>query len=205
MTSAEETGLGEYSRAIEQMWSELLDRPVVLSRRDWDLLSSWFERCIPLQLIREALQPQGRTAKKPPRTLSHVSMAVEDAWAVVLQGRIASHAEELYPSNDMATALTHWTTRLSAEVDGSPLHSLLHELLGRLASGEHQGPSAAPREHRSPRLNAGIGGGFHRQDAVAQCRHRGDLLRGDTADLEFGASGDKRGCDGAGIARSHAK
>ena len=139
MTSAEEPGLGEYSRAIEQMWSEPLDRPVVLSRRDWDLLSSWFERCIPLQLIREALQPHGRTVKKPPRTLSHVSMAVEDAWAVVLQGRIATHTDELQPSDDMATALTHWTTRSSAEVDGSPLHSLLHELLGRLASGDSPG------------------------------------------------------------------
>jgi hypothetical protein len=139
MTSAEEPELGEYARAIEQMWSELLDRPVVLSRRDWDLLSSWFERCIPLQLIREALQPHGQTAKKPPRTLSHVTTAVEDAWTVVLQGRIAPHAGEVYSSNNMASALTHWKTRLSAEVDGSPLHSLLDELLGRLASGDLPG------------------------------------------------------------------
>jgi hypothetical protein len=136
MTSTEEPGLGKYARAIEQIWSELLDRPVILSRRDWDLLSNWFERCIPLQLIREALQPHGRTVKKPPRTLSHVSTAVEDAWAVVLQGRIAPHADEVYPSNDMASALTHWQTRLSAEPDGSALHGLLDELLGRLASGD---------------------------------------------------------------------
>lgn len=135
-------GLGDYARAVETMWTDLLDRPVVLSRRDWDLISGWFERNIPLQLIQEALHPAeqdsggGRRTKRPPRSLSYVAPAVEEAWSVVLSGRVQPQSVDESIPGKRDDRLAHWKNRRSREAPGSPLHTLLTEILDRLARGD---------------------------------------------------------------------
>ncbi len=51
MSSAREPGTAGYARAIERLWSELLERPIVLSPRDWNLIGQWYDRGIPFYRI----------------------------------------------------------------------------------------------------------------------------------------------------------
>jgi hypothetical protein len=113
----------------------MLDRPVVLSPKDWALISDWHARSIPLPLILEAMQHEAERPgrRSPPRNLAYLAASVEEAWQVVLDGRRASPVPRIAPSpNDPVEA---WRRRLDAEEAGSALHVLLSELLEAYRSG----------------------------------------------------------------------
>ena len=59
----QDPSLVRYARRIERRWSDLVDRPVVLSRHDWSRICRWYSWGVPLDLIDESLRsatgPQG--------------------------------------------------------------------------------------------------------------------------------------------------
>jgi len=135
-----------YAREVEREWSRMLDRPVVLSPKDWALISDWHEREIPLNLILESMRhaaehPRGRSA---PRNLAYIAPAIEEAWRVVLDGRLRPSETPTRPSTiDPAEA---WRHRLRIETADSPLGRLLDELLAAYEAG-------GPTEWLDARLN----------------------------------------------------
>ena len=91
------TGNGPYARAVERMWSSLLERPAVLSPRDWALVRDWHVRGVPLQVIREAIDELAEACQKGrrrrPRGLAYVAAAVEEGCAAIREGRVANARE----------------------------------------------------------------------------------------------------------------
>jgi hypothetical protein len=147
-------GEAAYARAIERCWSGALERPVVLSPRDWALISDWFARSIPLGIVEEAIQQivatRTRRGSSPPRALGYIAAAVEEAWSVVVEGRRA----EIEPSARSSrpperSALECWRRRAAQEAADSPLGRLLRELIAQQAEG-------APAEEVDRRLASGL-------------------------------------------------
>ncbi|ANM28855.1 hypothetical protein ABI59_03395 [Acidobacteria bacterium Mor1] len=86
-----ERGLHGYVRAVERALAALDDRPIVLSPREWNLLSDWFEQGIPLALILESLDEhmESRSKKRIGRPkLGALREAVGEAWSVMAQDRV---------------------------------------------------------------------------------------------------------------------
>ena len=134
------TGPGAYARAIEHCWSGAVGRPVVLSPREWALVSDWYERSIPLAIVEEAIQQtvvdKTRRGATTPRGLGYIAPAVEEAWSVVIDGRrveVASSSSSAVPGD--RAALARWRRRMAGEPAESPLRVLLHGLLEQYASG----------------------------------------------------------------------
>ena len=94
-----------YARAIERCWSGLREAPVVLSPRDWALICDWFDRDIPLDIVRECLEDAAARARSAdrPRSLSAIASCVEDGWITVRAGRISSA-----PAGTSPRAPTGW-------------------------------------------------------------------------------------------------
>jgi hypothetical protein len=112
---------------------------VVLSPRDWGIVSDWHARKIPLQIVEEAMEAaveRGRKRGRPPRAgLSYLAHAVDDAWTCVASGRLEDGPGETRDPSP-ASALAAWHRRIDAEPAGSALAELLAGLLRRLEGGE---------------------------------------------------------------------
>ena len=134
MTQAppERDGGRAYAREIERRWAQLQGRPVVLSPKDWVLITDWHARGIPLSLVDEAIQAAGERRRELPRNLAYVVPAVEEAWGVVVDGR--RRDEPLAPPRALAPREA-WR-RVAREHSGTPLGALLDGLLARLEGGE---------------------------------------------------------------------
>ncbi len=133
--SREDPALVRYARTIERSWSDLVDRPVVLSPRDWSRISRWFSWGVPLDLIAQSLRSAVRPERgREPRGLAQLAPAIEEAWTVILQGRIAPHPAELgsVPADPRAA----WSSRILEEPPDSPLARTLTDLLERLDRGD---------------------------------------------------------------------
>ena len=127
-----------YAREIEREWSRILDRPIVLSPKDWVLISDWHARAIPLPLIlesmRHAAERPGRRAA--PRNLAYVAPGVEETWQVVLDGRRGSSALPTRRPAAVPDPIEAWRARREAEGGNSPLGRLLGDLLDAHENGE---------------------------------------------------------------------
>jgi len=134
-----ELSTATYARRIERRWGELLAQPVVLSPRDWGVLSDWHARKIPLQIVEEAMEAaveRGRKRGRSPRAgLSYLAPAVDDAWSCVVSGRLEDGDGEPV-DNAPSPPVTAWRRRIDAEPPGSALAGLLSGLLRRLDGGE---------------------------------------------------------------------
>jgi len=132
--------LEHYAREVELLWSEFVERPVVLSPGDWRWITEWHRRGIPLELIVECIEEaaerrrRGSGARRP-RGLSYLARALDEAWSVVVEGRtqpaVASAARAA------AAALAAWRWRTAQEPAGSALRSLLERLIAELDAGLH--------------------------------------------------------------------
>ena len=135
-TGGAHSSAARYARAIEQRWSRVLDEALVLSRRDWSRIEDWYAAAIPLglidEVIAEAATPDRRG--KRPRRLSDLAGRVEQAWAVVVEGRVAADGSTTGPVSFDPTAC--WDRRIEGEPVGSALAGLLEELLSRFRAGE---------------------------------------------------------------------
>ena len=130
--------LPRYARAIERRWAQCLDRPVVLSPRDWARITEWFERAIPLQVVLEAIdaafETRGSRVRARPRSLAYVAPSVEESWSVVVDGRRAPR-EARAAAAPSPSRLDTWRARQAA----LPRDSALRELLDRLIHAAEAG------------------------------------------------------------------
>lgn len=125
-----------YARSIERRWSDLVERPVILSPRDWSRISRWHSWGVPLDLIDETLRSAARPERgaRELRGLAALAPAIEESWSVILQGRTARQPAELGSiPHDPRTA---WSSRILEEAPDSPLARTLTELLARQDRGE---------------------------------------------------------------------
>ena len=134
MSATRGVGLAAYARAVEREWTELVGAPWLLSPRDWSLLQDWYERGIPLAVLREAISAAGERMRKGRsrsirRGLGYLAPAVEEAWAAVRDGRLAppTASRSTAPEPGPASVLTAWR-RVAAEL---PPGSALGMALGR--------------------------------------------------------------------------
>ena len=172
-----------YARAIERRWSGLLERPVVLSPRDWALISDWYDRSIPLALVEEAIQsaaPRVRRGAAKPRGLSYVAPAVEEGWAAVVQGRVVEPAA---PEGGAAAegGREAWERCLREHAAGEPLAVLLGELLSLLDAGEVPGEVDARLDRElvravPPALAEEVAAAVEQQIAPFRGRMSGEVL-----------------------------
>jgi len=142
MTAARRMREQQYARAIEQLWSELLERPVILSPRDWDRIRGWYGREVPLEVVREAIdelsqpRPRGRQ-RRPPRDLGAIERAVDESWGAVQQGRVVDQPPpeaQAEPAQPGGADL--WRARAARERGETGLKTLLVEAAERLEAGE---------------------------------------------------------------------
>ena len=121
-----------YAREIERAWSGLQDRPVVLSPKDWVLITEWHARGVPLSLIHDALAAVRESAREIPRSLAYLAPAVDEAFTLVLDGRRRPAPAPL-PEREEPLAI--WR-RFAREQASSPAGQLVGDLLAALEAGE---------------------------------------------------------------------
>lgn len=118
-----------YARALERRWCELTGRSVVLSPRDWALITIWHSRGVPLELVGEAMEAAAERRGAELRALSQIGAAVEESWSVVLDGQ----ASTISPPSEGAMFVA-WN-RLALSASGTALAELVKDLLERLERG----------------------------------------------------------------------
>jgi hypothetical protein len=127
----EDRARARYARAIEARLAERLERPLVLSPRDWSRISDWHGRGIPLALVLEsidaAFEPKRRARRARPPGLAYIAALVDESWRVVVDGRRVP-AERSAPSVG-ASPLDAWRKRLLELPRGSALSPLLERLI----------------------------------------------------------------------------
>lgn len=123
-----------YARAIEGAWTRLTGRPVVLSPREFELVAGWCRDGIPLRVVLEVLDHEGRRSggRREPRSLRFLAAAVREAGAAVASGRSSPLAAS--PSSSSAPR-DLWAEALAAAPALSSLHALLDRLLAAAAEG----------------------------------------------------------------------
>lgn len=134
---AEGPGLGAYARAIERALGRLRGRPVVLSPKDWELVTDWHQRGVPaglvLEVAEEASARTGGGGGGPPRTLAYLAPAVEEAFRVVADGR---RRNVIAPSGAPTAAIEAVWRRVAEESLLPRLGGVLRDLLDRREAGE---------------------------------------------------------------------
>lgn len=93
-----------YARALERALLDASGRAVVLSPRDFALLTGWLERGVPLALILEQIEHR-KSKGKDVRSLASIAGAVEQAWSAVVDGRMGAAPATPAPSRSEAPAL----------------------------------------------------------------------------------------------------
>jgi hypothetical protein len=87
--NADPVQAARYARALERALAQASGRAVVMSPRDFALLSGWLARGVPLALVVE--QIEHRKAKgKDVRSLASIASAVEHQWSAVVDGRVGA-------------------------------------------------------------------------------------------------------------------
>jgi hypothetical protein len=131
----QDPSLVRYARRIERRWSDLVDRPVILSRHDWSRISRWYSWGVPLDLIDETLRSAtGPEGGRGVRGLAQLGPAIEESWAVIVQGRIVQHPFELGSNPEDPRAA--WSRCILEQPPDSPLARTLAKLLARLDRGD---------------------------------------------------------------------
>jgi len=149
MTPGGDTTIAAYARAIEREWVAFVGGAVILSPRDWALISKWHARGIPLEIVREAIEAARERGKKrprrtPPRGLGYIATAVDEGWTAVEDGRVLETALPEGPSDEPAETLSgvspglaeRLRRRLESEAEGSKLSSVLLRSIRRLEQGD---------------------------------------------------------------------
>ena len=125
-----------YARGIDRLWREVAGGDAILSRGDWSRIDAWFAGGVPLSLIGEVLGDTCRArGGRAPRRLSDVARAVDEAWAVVREGRRSRGTPRAAVGG---AAAARWRHRLESEPADSPLRRLIAELLARHDAGESE-------------------------------------------------------------------
>jgi hypothetical protein len=125
-----------YLRAIEGAWSRVRGRAVVFSPREFEMVSRWYRRGVPLSIVLEALEHHasraGRSGRSA-RSLTFLAPAVEAGWDAVAGGRAMAHRPSA-PADATDLPWASWERAL-ARTAHEPLRALLAALLERARSG----------------------------------------------------------------------
>lgn len=89
--------VARYARAVERALAESSGRAVVMSPRDFSLLSGWLARGVPLGLVLEQIEHR-KSRGRDVRSLASVARAVEEAWGSVVDGRLGATHDAGSPS-----------------------------------------------------------------------------------------------------------
>jgi len=113
---------------------------VVLSPKEWTLVESWYERGIPLSIIEETIEHRaaGRRPRRPPRNLSYLAPAVEEAWGVIVEGRVGHPeigADPARVENESTEALSCWRRVRRSKETAPAVRDLIDSLLAEAARG----------------------------------------------------------------------
>jgi hypothetical protein len=122
---------------VEKVVSRLEGRPVVLSPRDWALVSAWWRTRVPLGTVLEALERATRRRRSSSRSiLTHAAAELEEVSRVMREGRATSLSRGEGKSPSLEGARRRWeAAEQRAEQDGI-LRETLARLLDRLDLGE---------------------------------------------------------------------
>jgi hypothetical protein len=119
---------------VEDAWSKMAGRPVVVSPREFEAIDGWRRRGIPLAVVLETFHAASRKRSgRLPRSLTALSPAVEQAFAVVAAGRAGTAAED--PAPTRSDARLAWEAALARCAENEPLRGLLTRLLAEEAAG----------------------------------------------------------------------
>lgn len=151
MTRPDRTDASVYARALEHEWSTLAGRPIVLSRKDWGWIDRWHARGVPLDVMRQAMLAAAarRPGAEPFRSLNALAPAIEEAWRVVLDGRLDGATRQVPAASDPSGG---WRRAVHDLPDDSELAAVLLELLTRLDEGVAPGTLDDELDHRLPQL-----------------------------------------------------
>ena len=131
-----------FARAVERRLERLLQRSVVLSPRDWNVLAGWQARGVPLAMVLEAIDEVAAKKKgAAPRSLTYFVRAVEESWRTVQEGRALRVGETphgtLQGEGDRAEP---WEAAVRSGRLPGPLSRAVGELVARLREGEDPRP-----------------------------------------------------------------
>ena len=84
--TGEPARVARYARAVERALARSSGRAVVMSPRDFSLLTGWLARGVPLALVLEQIELR-RSTGRDVRSLAPIAAAVERAWGAVVDGR----------------------------------------------------------------------------------------------------------------------
>jgi hypothetical protein len=126
--------LAAYVRHVERAWSSIAERPLVLSPREFALLTRWHRRGIPVAAVREALAEKApsraaRAGRGRLVSLTQVAAAVEESWTAVLEGRAGAPSAFQVRADHAPARADRWRERLAREPQGSALADVLSGLL----------------------------------------------------------------------------
>ena len=123
-----------YVRAVEAAWSRLLGRQAVVSPREFETISAWRRRGIPLSVVLEVISDAGkRRSGRAPRALTSLAPAVSEAWEAVAAGRATPQVPDARPTR--SDAIRAWEAALSRCPEADPLRQVLTGLLAKEAEG----------------------------------------------------------------------
>lgn len=86
----ETNAAAEYARAVERLLEGSDDRPLIVSRADFEKIAAWWHKGIPLAFLEEQWRELQRSVRlrrgRAPR-FTNLARAVDEAWVVVREGR----------------------------------------------------------------------------------------------------------------------
>ena len=131
---------GGYARAVEEALGRLRERPVVLSPREWPLVSAWWEQGIPLGTVLEVLDEaatRSRAQGREMRSLVYAAPAVEEARDLLQAGRSRHAFVHAAPAGERSprSALAWERAREALGQDEAALRRHLDHALAALAQG----------------------------------------------------------------------
>jgi hypothetical protein len=139
MSARDRRGAGAYARAIEGALARSRERPVILSPRDWALVSEWYAREVPLALVLELLEEEAARERRGKRRrapgLAHLSTAVQESWDAVRGGR-ADRLQRPRRLPALGSVRQAWQRAAAEAAAGSPLERSITRLLERLDRGD---------------------------------------------------------------------
>ena len=139
--SAPGPSAGSYARAIERILERVRGAPVVLSPRDFRYVADWHARGVPVALVLEGIEAaatrrRGRSSRPRTITLAYVAPGVEEAWGVVLAGRMVDPAQRRACPADPASIRQRWVDAAARAGDGSALGRLVAGGIRSLDAGD---------------------------------------------------------------------
>jgi len=120
----------DYYTAIERYFVGLRGSPLFIAPRDWQLIHSWLQKQIPLEVVKEGLDLafEKRKSTRPVRGLSYCRQTVESAYRRHCEALTGSHREE--EGEEVAVAAQRHLLELVSQLEkAGHAHETSHPML----------------------------------------------------------------------------